>query len=385
MWPLMSGAQEDAAKRYQEYLPKVSPYDEEIERDLMHTFPHHPNLVPGTSGYMALFYLLKAYALEDSSCGFCQGMQFLAGPLLLHMPPPQAFATLVALMRQFRLRDLFRPGLPQLQLWLYQLSRAVEDKLPRLHVHLVRIGVRTQVYASSWFMTMFGNHTPWETTYRIFDTILAYGTQSLFWFALLLLEENQSELLDLGFDDAVELLQQRAWAPLLRCSAHDSSPSNALFARAFALGKTIPSAQLDKYAAEWQVEQSIRMTPLREAEELRRSTWSLAAQVLDKEQDVASLQATHVELMKEVVASILAKEEVAEELVHYKTLYAHACLAHDQSLALSPSLMPVTPPHALTPSSRRRSGHMGTPSADSFRAISRRARSASDVVTSWLP
>ncbi|KAH3831246.1 hypothetical protein DPMN_104508 [Dreissena polymorpha] len=50
------------------------------------TFPGHPyfSLQLG-SGQLALFNLLKAYSLMDQDVGYCQGLSFVAGILLMHV------------------------------------------------------------------------------------------------------------------------------------------------------------------------------------------------------------------------------------------------------------------------------------------------------------
>jgi hypothetical protein len=45
--------------------------------------------------------------------------------------------------------------MPGLQLRLYQFDRLVEDCLPLLHNHIVRKGIKSSMFASQWFMTLF--------------------------------------------------------------------------------------------------------------------------------------------------------------------------------------------------------------------------------------
>jgi len=50
------------------------------------TFPNHTYFSsPLGPGQLALFNLLKAYSLLDSEVGYCQGLSFVAGVLLLHV------------------------------------------------------------------------------------------------------------------------------------------------------------------------------------------------------------------------------------------------------------------------------------------------------------
>lgn len=50
------------------------------------TYPGHPYFkqVLG-SGQLSLFSLLKAYSVVDEEVGYCQGLSFLGGILLLHV------------------------------------------------------------------------------------------------------------------------------------------------------------------------------------------------------------------------------------------------------------------------------------------------------------
>lgn len=50
------------------------------------TFPSHSYYSsPLGPGQLALFNLLKAYSLLDPEVGYCQGLSFVAGVLLLHV------------------------------------------------------------------------------------------------------------------------------------------------------------------------------------------------------------------------------------------------------------------------------------------------------------
>ena len=50
------------------------------------TFPTHPYFSTALGpGQLALFNLLKAYSLLDKEVGYCQGLSFVAGILLMHV------------------------------------------------------------------------------------------------------------------------------------------------------------------------------------------------------------------------------------------------------------------------------------------------------------
>ena len=75
-----------------------------IEKDLNRTFPHHIFFkdVDGF-GQANMRKVLRAYVGYDPDLGYCQGMGFVTGTLLMYMPAEEAFWCLVRLMQQVRL------------------------------------------------------------------------------------------------------------------------------------------------------------------------------------------------------------------------------------------------------------------------------------------
>lgn len=359
MWQLMSGSKnKELEQTYASYLDQSSTHDKAIKRDLLRTYPDQTYFHPGSRGQDELFNVVKAYALLDPEVGYCQGMQFIVGPLLLNMPDEEAFSCWVQLMRQYDLRGHFSPGMPTLQLRLYQFTRLLEDLLPRLHTHLVRQGVKSSMYAVPWLMTLFCYRFPLEVAYRVLDVVFAEGIDSIFRFALLLLEKNEDALLGLDFDKAALFLkdhvldvycvpidvdepsgdpaaekEQDSRSRAVCDKASTTFAVTAFFADAADMAEKIGTEQLDKYAAEHQAQLDQTSAPLQNLEALRQSTWRLAAKVRELEQDAESQQLAHVELMKQVVGATLARDEVAEQLAQYKTMYAEAILAKERAAA----------------------------------------------------
>lgn len=80
------------------------------------TFPTHPYFSTHLgAGQLSLFNLLKAYSLLDKEVGYCQGISFVAGVLLLHMSEEQAFEMLKFLMYDLGFRKQYRPDMMSLQ------------------------------------------------------------------------------------------------------------------------------------------------------------------------------------------------------------------------------------------------------------------------------
>eukprot|EP00158_Paraphelidium_tribonemae_P008530 Partr_v1_DN28605_c0_g2_i1_m50233 putative ecotropic viral integration site len=71
---------------YVELLKLSSPYEKMIIRDLSRTFPKHEFFKHADgSGQESLFHVMKAYSLYDPEVGYCQGLSFIVGALLLNV------------------------------------------------------------------------------------------------------------------------------------------------------------------------------------------------------------------------------------------------------------------------------------------------------------
>lgn len=80
------------------------------------TFPTHPYFSAQLgAGQLSLYNILKAYSLLDQEVGYCQGLSFVAGILLLHMGEEEAFNMLKFLMFDMGLRKQYRPDMIILQ------------------------------------------------------------------------------------------------------------------------------------------------------------------------------------------------------------------------------------------------------------------------------
>lgn len=88
---------------------------ESISRDVGRTFPNIQRFADG-EGKDTLLRVLKAYAAYDPEIGYCQGMNFLAGLLLLYLDTEEhAFGALVVLMEDRGLRELYNHEMSLLQ------------------------------------------------------------------------------------------------------------------------------------------------------------------------------------------------------------------------------------------------------------------------------
>lgn len=71
---------------YQDLLKNLTEHQHAIFLDIGRTFPNHQFFhAPFGLGQLSLFNMLKAYSILDPEVGYCQGLAFLCGILLLHV------------------------------------------------------------------------------------------------------------------------------------------------------------------------------------------------------------------------------------------------------------------------------------------------------------
>ncbi|CAD7963533.1 unnamed protein product [Amoebophrya sp. A120] len=193
-----------------EYLKQVpsAPCEPDIRRDTNRTFPKHVLYCDRQGvGQQQLLHVLRAYSIFNPEVGYCQGMGFIAGLLLCYLPEEAAFFMLVSLLENYRMSGLFKPNLPLLSKYFFQLNLLIRMHLPKLHDHLQLNSVEPTMYASQWFMTVCIYQFRYSTVCRVWDIFLAEGVKIIFRVALALLKLNQESLLQCGFEDILQVLK----------------------------------------------------------------------------------------------------------------------------------------------------------------------------------
>ncbi|KAG8591660.1 hypothetical protein GDO81_000258 [Engystomops pustulosus] len=181
---------------YKELLKQLTTQQHAILIDLGRTFPTHPYFSAQLgAGQLSLYNILKAYSLLDPEVGYCQGLSFVAGVLLLHMTEEDAFKLLKFLMYDMGLRKQYRPDMVTLQIQMYQLSRLLHDYHRDLYNHLEEYEIGPSLYAAPWFLTMFASQFPLGFVARVFDMIYLQGSEVIFKVALSLLGSHKPLIL----------------------------------------------------------------------------------------------------------------------------------------------------------------------------------------------
>ncbi|KAL8872255.1 MAG: hypothetical protein Q9174_002090 [Haloplaca sp. 1 TL-2023] len=224
VWMSIAGARDRLLEdEYERLCTETSPYEALIGKDIGRSFPNVEMFKdPAGEGQRMLAKVLKAFSIYDHKIGYCQGLGFVVGPLLMHMGDKEAFCVLVRLMEHYDLRSCFLPDLSGLHLRIHQFQHLLKRHLPSLTTHLETLQVEP-LYVSQWFLSFFAVTCPLPMLLRIYDVILTEGaSETLMRVALSLMRRNDRKLKACAeFEDAMHLLLSRELWDTYNCNADE--------------------------------------------------------------------------------------------------------------------------------------------------------------------
>ncbi|XP_030845063.1 USP6 N-terminal-like protein isoform X2 [Strongylocentrotus purpuratus] len=173
----------------------------QIVVDLERTFPTH-RLFMGSKpeakeGRASLFRLLSVYALYNPSVGYCQGMSYLVGMLLMVMKEEEdVFWAMVALFEKPKfLAGYFDMNLKRIQSHASLFQKLLGQRFPKVAKHFDSLGVQPLMYVTPWFMCLYTSLPCWDTILAIWDLILLDGVTTIFRVGLSLIDIHQHVIL----------------------------------------------------------------------------------------------------------------------------------------------------------------------------------------------
>uniref|UniRef100_A0A8C2S1C2 Growth hormone-regulated TBC protein 1 n=1 Tax=Capra hircus TaxID=9925 RepID=A0A8C2S1C2_CAPHI len=204
VWMGVSGAQARMDRNpgyYQRLLQgeRSASLEEAIRTDMNRTFPDNVRFRKDAEPCLQgpLYNVLLAYGHHNHGVGYCQGMNFIAGYLILvTKSEEEAFWLLDALVGRILPADYYSPSMLGLKTDQEVLGELVRTKLPAVAALMDGHGVLWTLVASRWFICLFVDVLPVETVLRVWDCLFSEGSKIIFRVALTLLKHHQASILE---------------------------------------------------------------------------------------------------------------------------------------------------------------------------------------------
>ncbi|KXJ20376.1 growth hormone-regulated TBC protein 1-A [Exaiptasia diaphana] len=167
-----------------------------ITTDIDRTFPENIHFGPSQQDLRkSLYNVLHVYALHNSRIGYCQGLNYITGLLILIVKDEESAFWLLDVLLSKRIPDYYAKDMLGLQVEQEVLSELVKLKMPELHAHIESAGLSYSIFSTKWFICLFIDVLPIETILRIWDCLFYEGSKILLRVSLTLLALHESELL----------------------------------------------------------------------------------------------------------------------------------------------------------------------------------------------
>jgi len=171
--------------------------DDQIRTDISRTFPNniHFDSTNPVSLQKSLYKVLKAYANSNPTIGYCQGLNYITGLLLLITKDEESSFWLLKTLVDKMLPEYYSCSMPGLITDSRVLAELARRHLPQLSQHIDQLQVPWALLSSKWFICLFVDVLPVETVLRIWDCLFTEGSKMLFRVSLAILHVDEKNLL----------------------------------------------------------------------------------------------------------------------------------------------------------------------------------------------
>lgn len=171
---------------------------EVIKIDIPRTFPENVHFRHANEGLLpSLYNVLVAFVHHHPEIGYCQGLNYITGVLLLVVRDEESAFWLLTVLIERILPDYYSSGMRGLLVDTDVLTELIRARNPHLHEHLERIGVAKSwpIVFTKWLICLFVDVLPFETVLRIWDCIFYEGSKVILRTGLTVVLDNAAQLM----------------------------------------------------------------------------------------------------------------------------------------------------------------------------------------------
>lgn len=218
VWMRISGADDKRKAKRMHFKDMLSQplkdaiAQEQIKNDLHRTFPNNMYFTKDNdvkSLKTPLHNVLVAFANSSPHIGYCQGLNYVAGLLLLVTRDEEKSFWLLKCLTDDLLPQYYGPDISGLLTDVKVLARIIRIKSPAVYRHVENFKMPWASVCSKWFVCLFSDVLPVETCLRLWDCLFYEGSKILLRAAITLILMNADNILKTKeFGEMVETFQK---------------------------------------------------------------------------------------------------------------------------------------------------------------------------------
>ncbi|XP_050309866.1 growth hormone-regulated TBC protein 1-A-like [Anthonomus grandis grandis] len=166
-----------------------------IKIDLPRTFPDNIFFLNEENLPNMLYNVLATFAHQSADVGYCQGLNYIAGLILLATKDESITFWLLKTLVDNMLPKYYIKTMSGLLTDLDVLNELVQKAEPVVHRHILNVGMPWAMGTTKWFICLYADVLPTETVLRIWDCLFFEGSKILFRVALALIKLHKQEIL----------------------------------------------------------------------------------------------------------------------------------------------------------------------------------------------
>jgi hypothetical protein len=172
-----------------------NPYKDQIILDLKRTFTDDKKFCENNQYHDKMLNILQAYAQRNSSIGYCQGMNYLAGMIVRVVEDEEdAFWTICCLFENILPIDYFCL-MTEILVDQKVFMMLLQKKKKKLFNHLKKTGLDFAIISFQWFVCLLSSTVISEVAETIWDLMFLEGSVVIFRSALAVLNIMENEIL----------------------------------------------------------------------------------------------------------------------------------------------------------------------------------------------
>lgn len=179
---------------------------QQIAKDLHRTFPDNENFlceydektdsrVNIKDKIIDMQQVLEAFCIAHPDNGYCQGLNFLCGMLLIVTQCQEKSFWLLTVLTQEILPNYYSESMFEMRVDQQVIDGLVQHKMPTLHKRLAETDVSIPLLSTKWFICLFADNLPTETVLRIWDSLFYEGSKIIFRVAVAIFKRHSQKMM----------------------------------------------------------------------------------------------------------------------------------------------------------------------------------------------